>query len=514
MKAKPLATASLIKSMAALALLPGIAACSLKSGSTSSVYITMPTAGLQAEASARSLVSSLGLDAAASSTDVNGETIPTSLADFSCFAVLVTGDGIDPDPRWAAEGCRAKAAGQERLVGILAGLAPTSGGGLSVSIPTGSRRLIQLLGLKSTVGCPSLDEVLARPGGTDDGFDGIERPYELAQAQIDVFADQTLAMKAQFTPGQLPALECDDDHRGGTTGGPAPSGPLAIVLNQTLPTTSTAGTHVRVLGQMSGSNLGNPTFGIYSDANCTVLRGSQWMGARNGAFSVEADMDSANDTAIYVQASRGSETTPCLFAGPYAHDPSYPQARITGPQMGIQLSNGDNTLNLSGTCTPSSTGAVTVRIAGGSPISCGNCMASIFSCNGLDLSPYADGLIDLAVTVTASALTSDDTILVFKDALAPGLTVSSPNPTISRASASAVSISGACTAIGYPVEIRRFNGTTSDLLGTTTCMASIWTTVVNLSALPDGPNGLDARHYGPSGPSHDNHAHINAYITP
>jgi len=120
---------------------------------------------------------------------------PTSAADFRCFGLNVTAADILPDPRM-------KCSTATDYIGRAGGLAPVEYGEVSVSVPAGSARRIQLFAMNSNMGCPSLETLFDEVAkGTDKAtFEGLGDPYQIAEITVDVFEDVTISMEAFFDP--------------------------------------------------------------------------------------------------------------------------------------------------------------------------------------------------------------------------------------------------------------------------------------------------------------------------
>ena len=84
--------------------------------------------------------------------------VPSSLSDFNCFGVLVSGPGIQADPRFQCPSTTDS-------LGEFGGFASTKNGSVNISVSQGTSRLFQVFGYKGS-SCPSLDQVLTAPGVT------------------------------------------------------------------------------------------------------------------------------------------------------------------------------------------------------------------------------------------------------------------------------------------------------------------------------------------------------------
>lgn len=163
------------------------------------------------------------------------DVYPEKISDFTCFGINVTGPGIQTDPRI---GCSSP------TIGRIGGLALVKGGTVEMIIPMGIQRKVDLFGLKSSVGCPSVDTILdqeaehrrknppgSSPESQDHGPEGLGEPYLIGSTVTDVAGDTTITIKAKLDPSSQKKVfaGCDDGRRhnpvpgsegsGGTGGG-------------------------------------------------------------------------------------------------------------------------------------------------------------------------------------------------------------------------------------------------------------------------------------------------------
>jgi hypothetical protein len=161
-----------VGTLASIALIAG--GCSLKQPSSHSVRIAFERKPNAQARIARS-----------------GEALQiSSLDDFNCFGVRVSGAGIAPDPR---ESCGASPA-----VGRLAGLVPLSGGVVEVAVPAGTRRLFEVFAFKSASGCPGISTLLERAPASR--LEGVGRPHLIGSQVADILADTTVEIQASYDP--------------------------------------------------------------------------------------------------------------------------------------------------------------------------------------------------------------------------------------------------------------------------------------------------------------------------
>lgn len=122
---------------------------------------------------------------------IKGQAIaaPTSLSDFTCFGVKVTGLGISDDPRM---GCMPPDG-----VGIVGGLIPSTGGSVDLTVPAGPNRKVVVYGVQSAEGCTAMEDLLSRPiPGRFSKFGGF---YSLGETTVDIADDTSINIKVAFS---------------------------------------------------------------------------------------------------------------------------------------------------------------------------------------------------------------------------------------------------------------------------------------------------------------------------
>lgn len=149
--------------------------------------------------------------------DLNGDTLDDG---FQCFALNVTGAGISAPPRF---GC----SDPSQYLGVMGGMAPIEGGQVDVLVPAGAGRKIQLIGFKSSIGCPNFAEMISIMEQTgSNGPDGIGDAYLLGETEVDVFGDTTVTIPATFDENRKFFNGCEDG------GGSDPMELTFSVINQ------------------------------------------------------------------------------------------------------------------------------------------------------------------------------------------------------------------------------------------------------------------------------------------
>jgi hypothetical protein len=148
-------------------------------------------------------------------------TLPSSWSEFDCLGIQVSGDGIVnsssaiPADRACSDSSVALSAH-----GLLGGLISTrTGGSISLSVPIGADRTVQLFGLMTADGtCPSAALLFAslevREGGASH-FNGAgssalgDWPVVLASSTVDIITDESLHLTPEFLRSAPTPLFCD-----------------------------------------------------------------------------------------------------------------------------------------------------------------------------------------------------------------------------------------------------------------------------------------------------------------
>jgi len=230
--------------------------CSFGPPQSQSVTVTFPQASAEA--------SRFGISHRRSTS-----SSPQSLNDFTCFAVNVSGSGIAPTPD-SSFSC--KVAGSA-LPSIFVGFQPTSGGSITVLVPAGPARTIQLLGIQTTNGtCPAATDMLASSSEFTSGK--TTYPYQLGAATADITGDTMITLTASFSP-KSPVFAFGDGSCLSTTTATSSSGGTNVAPTFTLVTPNPSATasaySIATLTGTSGAvaSGGNVLLNLYlNDASC------------------------------------------------------------------------------------------------------------------------------------------------------------------------------------------------------------------------------------------------------
>lgn len=190
--------------LAFLTAMLGGTSCSLnpvnKSGTT--VTITLPAKGGNPNGQVRAGGVGEGFASVA-----NMSSPPSSLSEFQCFGVNITGPGI---PEFATGGQhrpRACPGSSTPYFGIIGGLVPVSSGGtLTITVPPGADRLIQVFGVKSLVGCPAVMDIV----NSGSGDDNIGHPYEIGTFRGAISGPTNVDVSVAYNSSNPKQMTCDN----------------------------------------------------------------------------------------------------------------------------------------------------------------------------------------------------------------------------------------------------------------------------------------------------------------
>ncbi len=167
----------ILKSSLGIALVLVGSGCSLAVPETRRLTISLPDS---VETMSRSFDRSMNRTA----------SLPASLGEFKCFGINISGPGIASNAQMNS--CSENSSAP---VGMIVGLASVGNNSLTVDVPVGPSRLIQLFAMTSTVGCPSFATFENGPDSLRSSF-GI--PYELARTTVDLTKNVEVEMRASY----------------------------------------------------------------------------------------------------------------------------------------------------------------------------------------------------------------------------------------------------------------------------------------------------------------------------
>jgi hypothetical protein len=110
---------------------------------------------------------------------------PSTIGGFTCVGLNITGDQIPTTT--ALQGC--VSAGMP-AIGIRTGLVPITADSIEVSVPSGPKRVIQVFGVVSSIGCPPVSDFFS--GAAD--ISQAESPVELGRTTIDLASDTSVTI--------------------------------------------------------------------------------------------------------------------------------------------------------------------------------------------------------------------------------------------------------------------------------------------------------------------------------
>ena len=170
--------------------------CSFAVPTTSRLVVTLPGMGDGSAGRA-----SRFLERPESTTFLTGVSAPQVPTDFQCFGINVTGPGIIPYSQLSDWNCNTP---DYPSAGLLGGLLSSSQSSIVLDVPIGASRLIQLFGVQSTAGCPSIASL--RQSNSQNNTLG--DPYELGRVTTDVTQDTAVSISPTFDPSHPVDLFC------------------------------------------------------------------------------------------------------------------------------------------------------------------------------------------------------------------------------------------------------------------------------------------------------------------
>ncbi len=205
-----------LKRIKSLAVCPALLALTLSScalnsnGESHAVSVSLPGARISFMQKMENLTDWISLAWASATTATTLNTDPSSLSEFDCFAVNVTGPGIDPDPRVSCTDPGDAPA-------ILGGFVPYGNSSIDLMVPAGPSRNIKIFGVKSLVGCPQLQDMLN--GGAIQFNGNIGHMYEVGGATHDIFNDDSVTINVTYNSSSPNRVfsHCTRTGEGGTT---------------------------------------------------------------------------------------------------------------------------------------------------------------------------------------------------------------------------------------------------------------------------------------------------------
>ena len=192
---------------------------------------------------------------------------PTDISGFQCYGLNVRGPGIQSDPRL---GCTDPASG----MGLIAGFYPITQGSIEVVVPAGPDRVVELIGIQSSVGCPLLNDLLNSGGKA--ALDNFGDPYLLGSTTTNIFDDTAVTIYASFDSNTPKAFQGCGDGGGNGNGGNNGQPTLMIgTMNNISNIQKGDCMPIQVQARNNVNNLAMPTFNIsvtggtlYSNTSC------------------------------------------------------------------------------------------------------------------------------------------------------------------------------------------------------------------------------------------------------
>ena len=306
------------------------ASCSMKDPSSHTIQIALPQSSAPANSSRMArpgdfsdLLPGIRPSSIKSSTVVQ-DPVPISLSDFTCYAVNIVASDIPANQNLAC----GTTDPLQMVSSVLVGFVPVSAGTITVSVPNGAARTVELVGVKTVgaVGCPDLNSLI----NSHSNFSGISQPYLLAQATTDIFSDTTVDMTAAFDPnkpqimfqgcgGEGPSYAPTSGYTGTVGAGTAAGIPVPAVVGDLNPSTSAGASDLTGATQMTTTQLS--TISISDNGTAPSLTaGFNTTSSSTGTRAViqfqwdATNFDLVNFPNARVQLQmRGGQADACIF---------------------------------------------------------------------------------------------------------------------------------------------------------------------------------------------------------
>lgn len=156
-------------------------------------------------------------------TVFSATSAPTSITDLSCMVVNVLGADIPSSD----DGTFVSQSGFDDILsgdhcvypGITSALI-TNGSSVNIEleVPRGANRVIQVIGVTSTIGCPDDEPFSSKVGGHHD--DQTDFPYllEVGRVVTDTFTDQSVTIANTFDSSNLKEVRCNSSSSSSSSG--------------------------------------------------------------------------------------------------------------------------------------------------------------------------------------------------------------------------------------------------------------------------------------------------------
>lgn len=391
----------------------------------------------------------------------------SSVADFDCYALNVTGPGIINDTRM---GCT----NPETAMGMVAGFVPVTQGVIDMMVPAGPSRKIQVIGIQSNISCQILDTLLNTAGVnalTDMGV-----PYVIGTSVADVFEETAVNITVAYDPNAIAFQNCGNSNVPPTLAITTPNNNSYINTSNNTASFAVSGTCNRT-GQpidilVDAVSVGSSTcIGGSFSANIDVTGFSETALVFSADMTtVESGLVSSTSVNVTKDTSAPNSATALAWGQASPHNNisiSASWTKSTSPDLAsqtIQFYSDSTCTTALGTHISLSSSAVSNNLTGA---------------NGNEYS-YLINSFDTAGNSSQSSCSTAMTV----DTIGPVLAITVPtNNSYINISNNSISyiVSGFCSDNGGTVFIK-FNGVT---LGSTACAGGSFSTMVDTTGLAE-----------------------------
>lgn len=455
--------------------LTALAGCTKKNELGSQVVVQLPKSNLQASqdaASKRSHFDKIRKLEAMSELSW-GLSRPTSLAETSCFAVVVEvpaserGSGLSGAIGSEPKTCTRSTGTDTIYVHQFAGLA-AAGSQIEINMAPGSARKFHLFAFSAD----STSECLLTDAGSLLTKSALSGPLLIGSATADIVSgSNNVEIVASYTNG-LAYENCEWTEPPPLVGG-------AFQINA-------GATHTRLTTVNLTPSLPFVANQAYYTLDSTCRTGGTWepYSPTKSGFSVSAG-DGVKQVYARFRDSTGAVSS-CLSSA-IILDQTLPTVSIdTLPAANLFSAAA---YPVSGSCSEEGR---TVVISVGSVNATATCASGLFNIAGLDISSLADGILSMsAVLADVAGNSQTANRAVVKDTVVPTVAIVTPAPGsfMNASNQSSFNINGTCSDSGSPVDIF----VEGSFHSSTTCLAGTFSTVLNLVPILDGPLTLMAQ---------------------
>jgi large repetitive protein len=422
-----------------------------------------------------------------------GLSRPTSLAETSCFAVVVElpaseRDSGSPLSGGPAKTCTRSSGTDTIYVSQFAGLA-AAGSQIEINMAPGSARKFHLFAFSAD----SASECALTDAGSLIRKSALSGPLHIGSATADIVSgNNNIEIVASYSSG-LAYENCEWTE-------PAPLVGGAFQINA-------GATHTNSTALNLTPSLPFVASQAYYTSDSTCRTGGVWepYSVTRSGFSISAG-DGVKDVYARFRDSSGAVSS-CMSAA-IILDQTAPTVSINTPPPANAMTA--TNYAISGSC--SEEGRI-VAISVNTFNTSATCSSGLFSVGNLDLSSLGDGNLSMSAVLTDIAgNSSTNNRALLKDTVLPTLSFISPaiGGYINANSESAFNVMGTCSDAGANVDIF-LDGM---FLSSATCAAGTFSSAVNLTAFGDGVRTFMAQTMDPAGNNNSESRTVTKDIVP